>query len=67
MLVHRQYVYDMTFYRLTDNETWLARLDQFIDWRVGWLARARRVEQLVGPAHPLIGKVGELEGNGQIN
>jgi hypothetical protein len=42
-------VCDITFFRLTDDRTWLARLDQFIDWRVGWLARARRVEQLVGP------------------
>ncbi len=67
MLVRRQYVYDMTFYRLTDDETWLARLDQFIDWRVGWLARARRVEQLFGPAHLPIGQVRELERNGQIN
>ncbi len=50
-LIRRQHVIDMTFYRLTDDETWLARLDQFIDWRVGWLVRARRVEQLVGPAN----------------
>jgi hypothetical protein len=48
-LVYRQCVCDITFFRLTDDRTWLARLDQFIDWRVGWLARARRVEQLVGP------------------
>jgi hypothetical protein len=48
-LVYRQCVCDMTFYRLTDDQAWLGRLDQFIAWRVDWLARARRVEQLVGP------------------
>ncbi len=48
-LVHRQCVCDMTFYRLTDDEAWLERLDQFIAWRVDWLARAHRLEQLVGP------------------
>jgi hypothetical protein len=48
-LVHRQCVCDMTFYRLTDDQARLGRLDQFIAWRVDWLAHARRVEQLVGP------------------
>ena len=66
-LVHRQFVCDMTVYRLTDDETWLARLDQFIDWRVGWLARAHRVERLVGPAYLAIDKVGESQVNGRTN
>jgi hypothetical protein len=48
-LVHRQWVCNTTFYRLTADEKWLARLDQVIAWRVDWLARARRVEQLIGP------------------
>lgn len=48
-LVHCQCVCDMVFYRLTDDEAWLARLEQFVTWRTDWLARARRVEQLVGP------------------
>ena len=33
---------------LTDDKIWLGRLDQFITWRVSWLARAKRVEQLGG-------------------
>ena len=48
-LVQRQDVCDMTFYRLTDDEMYLARLEQLINWRTDWLARAHRVEQLVGP------------------
>jgi hypothetical protein len=48
-LVHRQCVCDTTFYRLTQDRAWLERLDQFVAWRSDWLARARRVEQLVGP------------------
>jgi hypothetical protein len=48
-LVHRQCVCYMTFYRLTDDQARLGRLDQFIAWRVDWLAHAHRVEQLVGP------------------
>jgi hypothetical protein len=51
-LVRCQWVCNTTFYRLTADEKWLARLDQVIAWRVDWLARARRVEQLVGPAEP---------------
>ncbi|MFQ5595823.1 MAG: hypothetical protein ACE5HA_16880 [Anaerolineae bacterium] len=47
-LVHRQPACDLTFYRLTDDERWLTRLDKFIAWRTDWLARARRLEQLVG-------------------
>jgi hypothetical protein len=39
-LVQRQDVCGMTFYRLTDDKTYLARLDQFITWRTDWLARA---------------------------
>ncbi len=66
-LVHRQCVCDMTFYRLTGDETWLARLDQFVAWRVGWLARARRVEQLVGPAHLAMDPVGGLRANGRLH
>ena len=66
-LVHRQYVCDMTFYRLTGDETWLGRLDQFIAWRVGWLGRARRVEQLVGPAHLATDTVGRSRANGRIH
>lgn len=49
-LICRQHILGITFYRLTDDETWLARLDQFISWRTGWLTRAKRVEQFVGPA-----------------
>jgi hypothetical protein len=49
-LVQRQCVHDMTFFRLTSDEVWLRRLEQFNTWRVDWLMRARRVEQLVGPA-----------------
>lgn len=48
-LVQRQDVCDMSFYRLTGDETYLARLEQLINWRTDWLARAYRVEQLVGP------------------
>ena len=48
-LVRRQCVCDMTFYRLTTDKAWLERLDQFITWRLDWLARAQRVEQLIGP------------------
>lgn len=48
-LVQRQDVCDMTFYRLTDDEMYLARLEQLINWRTDWLARAHRVQQLVGP------------------
>ena len=48
-LVQRQDVCEMTFYRLTDDEIYLARLEQLINWRTDWLARAHRVEQLVGP------------------
>jgi hypothetical protein len=66
-LVNRQYVCDMTLYRLTGDETWLARLDQFLVWRVGWLARAHRVEQLVGPANLATDKSGGWEVNGRIN
>ncbi len=47
-LVRRQGVCGLTFYRLTDDETYLAQLEQFITWRTDWLTRARRVEQLVG-------------------
>ncbi len=66
-LVNRQYVCDMTLYRLTGDETWLARLDQFLVWRVGWLARAHRVEQLVGPANLATDKSGGWQVNGRIN
>ncbi|MFQ5814405.1 MAG: hypothetical protein ACE5I2_14605 [Anaerolineae bacterium] len=66
-LVHRQYVCDMTFYRLTGDETWLARLDQFIAWRVDWLARVRRVEQLVGPTSLAIQAVGRSRANARLN
>lgn len=51
-LVHRQDVCQMTFYRLADDEVRLARLDQVIAWQARWLARARRVEQLIGPTRP---------------
>lgn len=47
-LVQHQCACDMTFYRLTEDESWLARLDQFITWRGDWLGRARRVERLIG-------------------
>jgi hypothetical protein len=57
----------MTLYRLTGDETWLARLDQFLVWRVGWLARAHRVEQLVGPANLATDKSGGWQVNGRIN
>ncbi len=60
-LVRRQCVCDMTFYRLTTDETWLERLDQFITWRLDWLGRARRVEQLVGPIR-LVGDAVQVEG-----
>ncbi len=48
-LTHRLCVCEMTFYRLTGDETLRTRLDQFITWRDNWLKRAHRVEQLVGP------------------
>lgn len=48
-LVQRQCAGDLTFYRLTNNEVLLRRLEEFIAWRGDWLFRARRVEQLVGP------------------
>jgi hypothetical protein len=51
-LVCRQCACDRTFYRLTGDELWLVRLDRFIDWRGGWLARAHRLEELVGPPDP---------------
>jgi hypothetical protein len=66
-LVHRQYVCDMTFYRLTGDETRLARLDQFIAWRGGLLTRARRVEQLVGPAQLAMNTVGGSRANGRLH
>lgn len=66
-LVNRQYVCDMTLYRLTGDETWLTRLDQFVAWRVGWLARAHRVEQLVGPANLATDKGRGWQVNGRIN
>lgn len=47
-LVQRQDAGGMTFYRLTDDKIYLTRLEQFIIWRTDWLARAHRVEQLVG-------------------
>lgn len=50
-LVEQVCVCDMTFYRLTEDEAQLARLDQFIDWRRDWLRRAQRVEQLIGAAN----------------
>lgn len=50
-LVERLTVCDLTFYRLTEDEAQLARLDQFIDWRREWLQRAQRVEQLIGAAN----------------
>ena len=57
-LVHCQCACDRSFYRLTDDEMWLARLDRFIIWRVDWLARAHRLEQLVGPPNlALAGRV----------
>jgi hypothetical protein len=49
-LVHRLCACDMSFYRLTGDETLRARLAQFITWRGDWLRRANRVEQLVGSA-----------------
>jgi DNA-binding transcriptional ArsR family regulator len=51
-LVRSQCVEQMTFYRLTDDQVWLARLAKLIAWRVDWLAHARRVEQLVGARLP---------------
>ncbi len=66
-LVHRQRVCDMTFYRLTTEKTWLERLDKFVAWRVGWLARARRVEQLVGSAHLSADLVERSRASGRIS
>jgi hypothetical protein len=48
-LVQSRCACDLTFYRLTDDEVRLRRLDQFITWRGNWLRHAQRVEQLVGP------------------
>jgi hypothetical protein len=59
-LVQRQDVRDITFFRLTGDEIWLRRLEQFNTWRVDWLMHARRVEQLVGPASlimPIKGRI----------
>ena len=50
-LVQSQCACDLTFYRLTDDEVWLRRLEQFITWRGGWLRRAHQLEELVGPAN----------------
>ncbi len=47
-LVQHQCAGDLTFYRLTNNEALLRRLEEFIAWRANWLIRAHRVEQLVG-------------------
>ncbi|MCG3209717.1 MAG: hypothetical protein FOGNACKC_03344 [Anaerolineae bacterium] len=47
-LVEHQQIGDMSFYRLTNNEIDLRRLEDFITWRTGWLTRAHRVEELVG-------------------
>jgi hypothetical protein len=47
-LVGRQNAGDMTFYRLTNDDAKLERLEHFIAWRTGWLTRANRVEELVG-------------------
>lgn len=47
-LVDCQNIGDMTFYRLTNNDVKLERLEHFITWRTGWLTRAHRVEELIG-------------------
>ena len=52
-LVRRQCVQGLTFYRLTDDEVWLARLARLAAWRVDWLAHARWVEQMIGAAPPV--------------
>ncbi len=51
-LVQRQCACNRAFYRLTTDRLWLIRLDRFINWRGGWLAHARRLEELVGPPNP---------------
>lgn len=66
-LVHGRTVLDMTFYRLTEDEERLRRLDHFITWRNGWLNRADRVVQLVGPANQPTIQGGRRPANGSIN
>jgi len=52
-LVRRQLVQDLTFYRLTDDQVWLARLARLAGWRVDCLAHCRRVEQIIGATPPV--------------